>query len=136
LRDRFIDLAFAMPHLLREIVVVFFVQLANNSPPDEIHGRRGHAGLDTMAAKYPVIGDVRGRGLMQAVELVSDREAKTPDAATTAALNAACHRAGLLTLTCGSFGNVMRFLPPLIISEELLDEGLTIFESALAEVAA
>ncbi|HEX4361143.1 MAG TPA: 4-aminobutyrate--2-oxoglutarate transaminase [Pseudonocardia sp.] len=94
------------------------------------------ARLDAMAAKYPVIGDVRGRGLMQAVELVSDREAKTPDAATTAALNAACHRAGLLTLTCGSFGNVMRFLPPLIISEELLDEGLTIFESALAEVAA
>ena len=94
------------------------------------------ARLDTMAAKYPVIGDVRGRGLMQAVELVSDREAKTPDAATAAALNAACHRAGLLTLTCGSFGNVMRFLPPLIISEELLDEGLTIFESALAEVAA
>jgi 4-aminobutyrate aminotransferase/(S)-3-amino-2-methylpropionate transaminase len=72
---------------------------------------------------------------MQAVELVSDREAKTPDAATTAALNAACHRAGLLTLTCGSFGNVMRFLPPLVISEELLDEGLTIFETALAEVA-
>ena len=94
------------------------------------------ARLDTMAAKYPVIGDVRGRGLMQAVELVSDREAKTPDAATAGALNAACHRAGLLTLTCGSFGNVMRFLPPLIISEELLDEGLTIFESALAEVAA
>jgi 4-aminobutyrate aminotransferase/(S)-3-amino-2-methylpropionate transaminase len=94
------------------------------------------ARLDTMAAKYPVIGDVRGRGLMQAVELVSDRETKTPDPATTAALNAACHRAGLLTLTCGSFGNVMRFLPPLIISEELLDEGLTIFETALAEVAA
>src|SRR5882724_4128296 len=94
------------------------------------------ARLDTMAAKYPVIGDVRGRGLMQAVELVSDREAKTPDAATAGALNAACHRAGLLTLTCGSFGNVMRFLPPLIISDELLDEGLTIFESALAEVAA
>jgi 4-aminobutyrate aminotransferase/(S)-3-amino-2-methylpropionate transaminase len=93
------------------------------------------ARLDTLAAKYPVIGDVRGRGLMQAVELVSDREAKTPDAATTAALNAACHRAGLLTLTCGSFGNVMRFLPPLVISEELLDEGLTIFETALAEVA-
>ncbi|HWN33158.1 MAG TPA: 4-aminobutyrate--2-oxoglutarate transaminase [Pseudonocardia sp.] len=93
------------------------------------------ARLDAMAAKYPVIGDVRGRGLMQAVELVSDREAKTPDPATTAALNAACHRAGLLTLTCGSFGNVMRFLPPLVISEELLDEGLTIFETALAEVA-
>ena len=94
------------------------------------------ARLDTLAAKYPVIGDVRGRGLMQAVELVSDPVAKTPDPATTAAVNAACHRNGLLTLSCGSFGNVMRFLPPLVISEQLLDEGLDVFESALAEVTA
>jgi 4-aminobutyrate aminotransferase / (S)-3-amino-2-methylpropionate transaminase / 5-aminovalerate transaminase len=91
--------------------------------------------LDTLASKYPVIGEVRGRGLMQAVELVSDRDTKTPDPAVTAALTAACHRNGLLTLTCGTFGNVLRFLPPLVISEELLDEGLSIFESALAEVA-
>ncbi|MDT7657682.1 MAG: 4-aminobutyrate aminotransferase / (S)-3-amino-2-methylpropionate transaminase / 5-aminovalerate [Pseudonocardiales bacterium] len=91
--------------------------------------------LDTLASKYPVIGEVRGRGLMQAVELVSDSGAKTPDPAVTAALTAACHRNGLLTLTCGTFGNVLRFLPPLVISEELLDEGLSVFESALAEVA-
>ncbi|MDT7622959.1 MAG: 4-aminobutyrate aminotransferase / (S)-3-amino-2-methylpropionate transaminase / 5-aminovalerate [Pseudonocardiales bacterium] len=91
--------------------------------------------LDTLASKYPVIGEVRGRGLMQAVELVSDRDAKTPDPALTSALTAACHRNGLLTLTCGTFGNVLRFLPPLVISEELLDEGLSVFESALAEVA-
>jgi 4-aminobutyrate aminotransferase / (S)-3-amino-2-methylpropionate transaminase / 5-aminovalerate transaminase len=91
--------------------------------------------LTALADKYEVIGDVRGRGLMQAVELVSDRARKTPDPATTAAVTAACHRAGLLTLTCGSYGNVFRFLPPLVISEELLDEGLSIFETALAEVA-
>ncbi|MDT7561574.1 MAG: 4-aminobutyrate aminotransferase / (S)-3-amino-2-methylpropionate transaminase / 5-aminovalerate [Pseudonocardiales bacterium] len=91
--------------------------------------------LDTLASKYPVIGEVRGRGLMQAVELVSDAGAKTPDPALTSALTAACHRNGLLTLTCGTFGNVLRFLPPLVISEELLDEGLSVFESALAEVA-
>lgn len=91
--------------------------------------------LTELAAKYDVIGDVRGRGLMQAVELVSDLAAKTPDPATTAALNKACHKAGLLTLTCGTYGNVIRFLPPLVIGEDLLAEGLTIFESALAEVA-
>jgi 4-aminobutyrate aminotransferase/(S)-3-amino-2-methylpropionate transaminase len=90
--------------------------------------------LTALAAKYPVVGDVRGRGLMQAVELVSDPAAKTPDAKLTGMLNAACHRAGLLTLTCGSFGNVLRFLPPLVISEQLLDEGLSIFESALTGV--
>jgi len=94
------------------------------------------ARLDSLAAKYPVIGEVRGRGLMQAVELVSDPVAKTPDPALTSALNAACHRNGLLTLACGTFGNVVRFLPPLVIEEELLDEGLTVFESALAEVTA
>jgi 4-aminobutyrate aminotransferase/(S)-3-amino-2-methylpropionate transaminase len=94
------------------------------------------ARLDSLAAKYPVIGDVRGRGLMQAVELVSDPVAKTPDPALTSALNAACHRNGLLTLACGTFGNVVRFLPPLVIGEELLDEGLTVFETALAEVTA
>jgi 4-aminobutyrate aminotransferase/(S)-3-amino-2-methylpropionate transaminase len=92
--------------------------------------------LTALADKYEVIGDVRGRGLMQAVELVSDRAARTPDPATTAAVNAACHKAGLLTLTCGSYGNVFRFLPPLVISEALLDEGLSIFESALAEAGA
>jgi 4-aminobutyrate aminotransferase/(S)-3-amino-2-methylpropionate transaminase len=91
--------------------------------------------LTELAAKYEVIGDVRGRGLMQAVELVSDRDRRTPDPATTAAVTAACHKAGLLTLTCGSYGNVFRFLPPLVIGEELLTEGLDIFESALAEVA-
>jgi 4-aminobutyrate aminotransferase/(S)-3-amino-2-methylpropionate transaminase len=92
--------------------------------------------LSALADKYEVIGDVRGRGLMQAVELVSDRAARTPDPATTAAVNAACHKAGLLTLTCGSYGNVFRFLPPLVIGEALLDEGLSIFESALAEAGA
>jgi 4-aminobutyrate aminotransferase / (S)-3-amino-2-methylpropionate transaminase / 5-aminovalerate transaminase len=106
---------------------------------DDLTGRAAALGevltrrLTALADKYEVIGDVRGRGLMQAVELVSDRDRKTPDPATTAAVTAACHRAGLLTLTCGSFGNVFRFLPPLVISEELLNEGLDIFESALAE---
>ncbi|WP_232668099.1 4-aminobutyrate--2-oxoglutarate transaminase [Pseudonocardia sp. TRM90224] len=91
--------------------------------------------LTQLADKYEVIGDVRGRGLMQAVELVSDRATKTPDPAATAAVTAACHKAGLLTLTCGTFGNVFRFLPPLVIGEDLLDEGLSIFENALAGVA-
>ncbi len=92
--------------------------------------------LAEVAAKYEVIGEVRGRGLMQAVELVGDPAAKTPDATTTAAVNKACHAAGLLTLTCGTYGNVIRFLPPLVIDEDLLDRGLSIFEGALAEVGA
>ena len=109
---------------------------------DDLTGRARRLGavlrarLDKLAESYDLIGDVRGRGLMQAVELVDDRAAKTPARTTTAALNAACHRAGLLTLTCGTYGNVVRLLPPLTIDDDLLDRALSIFESALAEVTA
>lgn len=90
--------------------------------------------LEDLASRYEVIGEIRGRGLMQAIELVSDRETKTPDAKTTAAINAACHRRGLVTLTCGTFGNVFRFLPPLVIEEDLLSTGLDLLDEAFAEV--
>jgi len=89
--------------------------------------------LEALADKYGVIGDVRGRGAMLAVELVSDLERKTPDADLTARVNKACHAAGLVTLTCGTFGNVFRFLPPLSASDELLSEGLDILEDAFAQ---
>ncbi len=87
--------------------------------------------LEKLAAERPVIGDVRGRGAMLAVEIVRPGST-TPDAALTSAVSAACHRSGLVTLTCGTFGNVLRFLPPLVISDELLDEGLGILEDAFA----
>ncbi|MEU4686239.1 4-aminobutyrate--2-oxoglutarate transaminase [Streptomyces xinghaiensis] len=81
--------------------------------------------------KYEVIGDVRGRGAMLAIELVRPGS-KEPAPDTTAALAKACHSEGLLVLTTGTYGNVMRFLPPLVIGEELLNEGLDILEGALA----
>ncbi|HEY3534178.1 MAG TPA: 4-aminobutyrate--2-oxoglutarate transaminase [Pedococcus sp.] len=89
--------------------------------------------LEALADKYGVIGDIRGRGAMLAVELVSDLDRKTPDADLTARVNKACHAAGLVTLTCGTFGNVFRFLPPLSASDELLAEGLDILEDAFAQ---
>jgi 4-aminobutyrate aminotransferase/(S)-3-amino-2-methylpropionate transaminase len=89
--------------------------------------------LEALADKYGVIGDIRGRGAMLAVELVSDLERKTPDADLTARINKACHAQGLVTLTCGTFGNVFRFLPPLSASPELLSEGLDLLENAFAE---
>jgi 4-aminobutyrate aminotransferase/(S)-3-amino-2-methylpropionate transaminase len=54
-----------------------------------------------------------------------------PDAVRTAAVAKACHAAGLLVLTCGTYGNVLRFLPPLVISEDELDRGLAILSDAL-----
>jgi 4-aminobutyrate aminotransferase/(S)-3-amino-2-methylpropionate transaminase len=88
--------------------------------------------LAALAEKYDVIGDVRGRGAMLAIELVKDRRSKEPSPEATAALAKACHQAGLLVLTTGTYSNVMRFLPPLVIGEELLNEGLDILEESLA----
>ena len=89
--------------------------------------------LHGLAEKYPVIAEVRGRGAMLAIELTRPGTLD-PDPATTAAVARACHQAGLVTLTCGTFGNVIRFLPPLVIGEDLLDEGLSILEDAFAAV--
>jgi 4-aminobutyrate aminotransferase/(S)-3-amino-2-methylpropionate transaminase len=88
--------------------------------------------LRKLAAEYPVIAEVRGRGAMLAIELNRPGTLE-PDPATTAAVSKACHQAGLITLTCGTFGNVIRFLPPLVIGEDLLDEGLSILEDAFRD---
>jgi 4-aminobutyrate aminotransferase/(S)-3-amino-2-methylpropionate transaminase len=85
--------------------------------------------LAALADKYSAIGDVRGRGAMLAVELV-EPGGKEPDPALTAAVAAACHQDGLVTLTAGTFGNVLRFLPPLVIGDGLLHEGLDILDAA------
>jgi len=77
--------------------------------------------LKELAATTGRIGEVRGRGAMLAIELVTDLSSKTPDPALTAAVNKACHAEGLVTLTCGTFGNVFRFLPPLTISDDEVD---------------
>ena len=90
------------------------------------------ARLGELQQKYPAIGDVRGRGAMIAVELVSDPVTKTPDAALTGAIAAACAREGVIVLTAGTYGNVLRFLPPLVIGEDLLTEGLDLVEKAFA----
>jgi 4-aminobutyrate aminotransferase/(S)-3-amino-2-methylpropionate transaminase len=91
--------------------------------------------LRALAAKFDVIGEVRGRGAMLAIELVASGSDRTPNASLTAAVNAYCHSQGLVTLTAGTFGNVLRFLPPLSASDELLNEGLSIVEQAFTQLA-
>jgi len=83
--------------------------------------------LRALAEKVPAIGDVRGRGAMLAIELVEPGTTK-PDAALAGKISAACHQAGVLTLTCGTYGNVLRFLPPLVMPDHLLDEALGVLE--------
>ncbi|WP_409072941.1 4-aminobutyrate--2-oxoglutarate transaminase [Micromonospora chalcea] len=85
--------------------------------------------LRAIAAGDPRVAEVRGRGAMLAVEIVVPGTS-TPDPAATASISAACHAAGLLTLTCGTYGNVLRFLPPLVISDDELGRGLDILAAA------
>ena len=86
--------------------------------------------LRTLAGRVGAIGDVRGRGAMLAVEFVRPGGTE-PDAQLTARVARACHEQGVLVLTCGTYGNVVRLLPPLVITEEQLDEGLSVLESVV-----
>ena len=90
-----------------------------------------HSALTAMAAKHPVIGDVRGRGAMQAIEIVM-AGSKEPNPAAMASVIKYCQQQGVLILTAGTYGNVIRFLPPLVISDELLKEALAILDQAFA----
>ncbi len=90
--------------------------------------------LRALAEAHPVIGDVRGRGAMIAVELV-EPGTKQPNAAAASAMAAFCHREGVLVLTAGTYGNVLRFLPPLVMPEHLLDEALTVIEKSAGSIS-
>jgi 4-aminobutyrate aminotransferase/(S)-3-amino-2-methylpropionate transaminase len=87
--------------------------------------------LEDMAHRFSVIGDVRGRGAMVAMELVEDRRTKAPAKEMAARLIEECWRQGVIVLKAGTYDNVVRLLPPLTIDEDLLLEGLDVLEKAL-----
>ncbi|MEP9381074.1 4-aminobutyrate--2-oxoglutarate transaminase [Nocardioides cheoyonin] len=90
--------------------------------------------LDKLRADYDVIAEVRGRGAMMAIELCVPGTTQ-PDAARTAAVAAYCHSRGVVVLTCGTWGNVFRFLPPLSIGDDLLEEAFDVVAEAFAATA-
>lgn len=89
--------------------------------------------LRELASRHRAVGDVRGRGAMLAVELV-DPSTGEPDPALAAAVARRCHAAGVVVLTCGTDGNVLRFLPPLVIDPALLDDALDVLDEAFDAV--
>jgi 4-aminobutyrate aminotransferase len=91
-------------------------------------------GLDRIAAEEPRIGDVRGRGLMVGVELVTDRDSRTPDAQLAKAAIAKAADLGLLVLTCGVNGNVVRWIPPIDAASAEISEAVEIFGETLRQV--
>ena len=88
--------------------------------------------LEAMKKKYPIIGDVRGRGAMQAIELVIPGS-KDPNPAALASIIKYCQQNGVLILSAGTYGNVIRLLPPLVMPEHLLKEALEVLEAGLAQ---
>jgi len=89
--------------------------------------------LRELAKKYPVIGEVRGRGAMQAIELV-EPGTKNPNTAAMSAVVKYCQSQGVLVLTAGTYSNVVRFLPPLVITDELLKDALSVLDDAFASL--
>jgi len=92
--------------------------------------------LEEMKAKYPLIGDVRGMGLMQAIELVEDRESKAPATAQTALLLEAARENRILVGKGGMFGNVLRLTPPMNIGRADVDQFITLLDKSLAACGA
>jgi 4-aminobutyrate aminotransferase/(S)-3-amino-2-methylpropionate transaminase len=97
-------------------------------------GRLVSARAGAWRERFPLVGDVRGLGAMWGIELVRDRETRTPAREETAALTRACWERGLVTITAGTYGNVVRTLMPLVISDDELEEGLGVLEAALTAV--
>ncbi len=94
-------------------------------------GEQLMAGLRGLQAEFPVIGDVRGLGLMIGVEFTQDGH---PDTDTAKAIVKAALNSGLMLLTCGTYDNVIRWIPPLVVTEAEIAEGLQIFAGALDKV--
>lgn len=98
-------------------------------------GKRFEERARAWQKKFPLIGEVRGLGGMCAIELVKDTESREPAVEETKKVAQYCYEHGLITITAGTYGNVMRILVPLVVTDEEFDEGLSVLEAALAAVA-
>jgi len=100
----------------------------------EVIGERVMERFKKMERDHEIVGDVRGVGAMVAMELVKDRATREPAKDETSALVKKCYEKGLVTISAGTYGNIMRILMPLVITDEQLDRGLNILEESLGEI--
>lgn len=100
----------------------------------EILGKKLNERFVAFKDELDIIGDVRGKGPMMALELVNDRKTKAPATEKAKELVQLCHERGLVLLACGNFGNVIRTLMPLVITDEQLERGLSILHDALGSL--
>ena len=101
----------------------------------EALGQKVRARFEELQKRYDIIGEVRGLGPMLALELVKDRQKKTPATDETKKLVQVCYEKGLVLIACGNYGNVIRTLMPLVITDEQLEKGLGILEAGLRQIS-
>ncbi|MGH7599451.1 MAG: aminotransferase class III-fold pyridoxal phosphate-dependent enzyme, partial [bacterium] len=94
-------------------------------------GEYVHQHFSALAAKSPKVGEARGIGAMRALEIVKDKTSKMPDNESAQKIQQRCYQKGLLTLTAGTYSNIIRTLMPLVISTEQLAEGIEVLENAI-----
>ena len=98
-------------------------------------GRQFERRAKEWQSQFDLVGDVRGLGGMRAIELVKSRETREPAPDETKRVAQYCYEHGLITITAGSYGNVIRILVPLVVTDEQMDEGMDVLESALATIS-
>src|SRR5260221_7236549 len=99
-------------------------------------GKRFEERARAWQKKWPIVGDIRGLGGMCAIELVRDSESREPADQETKEIAQYCYEHGLITITAGTYGNVIRILVPLVVTDEQFEEGLGVIEAALSSVTA
>ncbi len=98
-------------------------------------GEKLMSGLKELETKFDIIGDVRGMGPLVGVELVKDRKSKQPAPEATKAITDYCFEHGLLLLSCGTYGNVLRFMMPLVTTDQQMEKGMEILSDAFGAIA-
>jgi 4-aminobutyrate aminotransferase len=101
-----------------------------------INGRYLHERLACALEKYDIVGDVRGLGLIQGVELVRDRNGKEPNQQAAAKIVYRAWELGLILFYAGNWGNVLEITPPLVLTQAQIDEGVAILDQSIADVLA
>ena len=117
------------------LAVLNILKRDNLTERANVIGRKVMEKFKSFAKKYPFIGDIRGLGAMNALEIVTDRKNLKPNGDLAKAIVKRCYEKGLIMLTAGGYGNVIRHLVPLVVTDKQLDKGLSILSESLAEKA-
>jgi len=116
------------------LAVLDIIEKENLCARANVLGERFRKRAAKWREQWELVGDVRGLGAMQALELVRSRETRQPADAETSQVSQYCYEHGLVTITAGSYGNVIRLLMPLVVTDAQMDEAMDVLEAALGHV--